>query len=40
MEEGGVLAIVAVALFVLGGQVAEWFSGMVELGSLFVTLWT
>ena len=35
-----VLAIAAVGLFVLGGQAAEWFSNLVGLGTLFVTLWT
>lgn len=35
-----VLLITAVGLFVLGGQVAQWFAGLVGFGSLFVTLWT
>jgi membrane protein len=34
------LLITAVGLFVLGGQVANWFAGLVGFGSLFVTLWT
>ncbi len=34
------LLITAVGLFVLGGQVAQWFSNLVGFGSLFVTLWT
>ncbi len=35
-----VMLIAAVALFVLGSSVAQWFSQLVGFGSLFVTLWT
>ncbi|MDP9478459.1 MAG: YihY/virulence factor BrkB family protein [Actinomycetota bacterium] len=35
-----VLLIVAVGLMLLGGQVAEWFAGLVGFGQVFVTLWT
>ncbi len=35
-----VLLIAAVALMLLGPQIAQWFAQQVGLGSLFVTLWT
>ncbi len=34
------LAIAAVGLILLGGQVANWFAGLVGFGQVFVTLWT